>query len=64
MDAPYVYAYVWNHGAGGDVVAGRRLRVQGQVYDMGWRIEPTGVAFEGDHRERLGELGRCLIRSR
>lgn len=56
MDAPYVYAYVWNHGAGETWLLDEDS-VQGQVYDMGWRIEPTGVAFEGDHRERLGGIG-------
>ncbi len=54
--APYVYAYVWNNGAGETWLLDD-ASVPGQVYHLGWRIAPTGVTLEGDHLERLAAIG-------
>ncbi len=54
--APYVYAYVWNNGAG-EMWLLDDASVPGQVYHVGWRIAPTGVTLEGDHLERLSAIG-------
>ena len=54
--APYVYAYVWNHGAGETWLLDD-ASVPRQVYHVGWRIAPTGVTLEGDHLERLAAIG-------
>ncbi len=55
-DSPYVYAYVWNNGAGETFLLDD-ASVRGQVYPVQWLITPDGVTFEGAAKAQIADIG-------
>lgn len=53
---PYVYAYVWNNGAGETYLLDRASS-QGKAYTVRWEIGKAGVLFEGRHEDRISQIG-------
>ncbi len=52
---PYVYAYVWNAGAGETFLLDD-ASVAGRSYRLRWTVTPEGVHFEGGHLARLSSI--------
>lgn len=55
-ERPYVYAYVWNNGAGETYLLDRESS-QGKAYIVRWEIGATGVLFQGSHDSRVAQIG-------
>ena len=55
-DYPYVYAYVWNNGAGETFLLDDTSEPD-QTYTIAWSISSSGVLFEGEHRQHISSIG-------
>lgn len=55
-DAPYVYAYVWNNGAGETYLLDD-TSVAGRVYPIEWSVSPDGVTFRGEAVRQVASIG-------
>ncbi|MCU0520528.1 MAG: hypothetical protein MUF84_07550 [Anaerolineae bacterium] len=53
---PYVYAYVWNNGAGETYLLDTASS-QGQVYSVRWEVSAMGAAFDGPHVTQIAKIG-------
>ncbi|MHB1319780.1 MAG: hypothetical protein ACYCYF_14300, partial [Anaerolineae bacterium] len=51
----YVYAYVWNNGAGETYLLDSASS-QGQAYTVRWEVSATAVSFEGAYETRVSQI--------
>ncbi len=54
--APFVYAYIWNNGAGETYLLDD-TSASGRIYSIRWMISPSGVRFDGAYEQQLSALG-------